>query len=136
MIRPRYSQADAPARVSRDFVREVAREVLRMQREVNPPGTDPRGRGVQLGKAPAMTVFKAVVTTAITAATSSSYGSGYVQLYYSSSPDATGGSPDPDWTSTSTPVRNWYQNSGTIAVGTNCYVVTADYGLWLLGADC
>jgi hypothetical protein len=134
MIRPRYSQADRPARLSAKFVHEVAREVLRMQREVYPAGTDPRGKGHQWAQAPWGGVQKGVVTTAITAASGLVFGQGACQVCYLLTPDATTTTQDPD--AINHKVFNWYTNSGTVAVGTHIYVFAADSALWLLGLDC
>ena len=134
MIRPRYSQADRLARPSQAFIDQVARAVLRMQREVYPPGTDPRGKGRQYGRGPVLPVFKAVVASGISASSGNNYGSGAVELYASANPDDEFGTADPDVSSI--PCNNWYQNSGTVPVGAHCMVFPSDGGLWLLTWDC
>ena len=135
MIRPRYSPADQPARPSREFIEEVARAVLRLQREIYPPGSDPRGMGKQAGH-PVLPVFKAITTTTIGAASSTdtNYGTGNVQLYFSADPDDDFGTADPD--NASVPVYNWYTGSGTIPANTHCMVFPSDNALWLLTWDC
>ena len=122
MLRPRHSQADRLARPSQAFIRAVAREILRMQREVYPEGADPHSKGMQWSRQPWAGLQMAIVTTAITQASGTTYGSGYAQLYYSEDPDDSFGTADPDWTSTWNPVTNWYTTSGTIASGKHCFV--------------
>lgn len=134
MIRPRYSQADQPARPSLAFVEEVARAVLRVQREMYPPGSDSRGLGMYAGRGPVLPLFKAVTVTSISAASSTTYGTGQVQLYYSADDDSTGASVDAD--NASVPCLNWYTGSGTIPANTHCMVFPSDNALWLLSWDC
>jgi hypothetical protein len=134
MIRPRYSQADRAGNVSGRFVEQVAREVLRLQREVYPPGSDPRGKGLQYGLAAWAGAQMAIVTTAITAASSLTYGSGAVQLHYSVNPGDVAATPDPDVASY--PVINWYTSSGTIGTGKHCFVFATSAGLTLLIYEC
>ena len=130
----RSSPADEPGRPSRLFVEQVAREVIRVQREMYPAGADPRGMGMAPGKSVVLPLFKAVTTTAITAASSTTYGTGSVQLYYSANPDDIAATADAD--NASVPVFNWYTGSGTIPTNTHCHVFPSDNVLWLLTWDC
>lgn len=134
MIRPRYSQSDRVARVSQAFVHLVARQVMRLRREVYPAGSDPRGMGLQYGRSPVVIGYTAVVTGAISPASGTVYGTGTVQVYY----PANAGDPSltEDADNPSVPVNNWYTTSGTIAVGKHCMVLSMNGALWLLEFDC
>ena len=149
MIRPRYSQADQNASPSLAVVQELIRQAVRNQHEWAYPG-NPLGRGQQQQSVPMMPFIKAVVTTAITAATSAvntntntaviTYGSGAVQYYYTTnSPDGTSARADFDSDgngSATVPVLNWYTNSGTINTNTCVWVVPVDSAIWLIAPDC
>lgn len=135
MIRPRFSQADQPVHLSRAFVAQVARQVTRMMRDIPFPGGDTRGKGSHFGGgSPVMIGYPAVVVTAISQASGTSFGTGNVQLYYPSTPDTSALTADVD--NASVPVRNWYTTSGTIATGKHCAVMSMGGAMWLLSWDC
>lgn len=135
MLRPRYSQGDQKVELSRAFVDEVAKQVARVLLEVPHPGFDPRGKGTQAGgRSPVVIVYTAIVTSAISAASGTSFGAGEVQLYYAD--DQTSSALTQDTDDAAVPVQNWYTNSGTIAIGTHVIVISISGALWLLGCDC
>ena len=119
-------------RPSRAFIDEVC-AVLRVQREMYPHGADPRGLGITGPFSPVLPLFKAITTT-VSAASSTTYGTGQVQLYYSADPDDAFGTADVD--NASVPVFNWYTGSGTIPTNTHCHVFPSDNWRLLLTWDC
>ena len=135
MIRPRYSQSDQQAHLTRALVESLVAQALRNQTDWYYPG-NPLGKGLQLTGAPMMPMMNAVVTTAITpCSTSFVPGTGMVQLYFNDTPGSGSSALTPD-PAGSQPVQSWWQNSGTIATGLNCVVSWFTGSLWLWGWDC
>lgn len=147
VLRPRYSPSDQPARLSGRALQEIAREILRMQRSV--PHSRDRGRRGDVGQLEGTLVpvfpglYTATVTTAITACSSSGTpvpGTGAAQLwYYDDDADVMRQNGDDGMGTTFNgivTVRNWYVNSGTIAVATHVLVYPFSNAYWLAGADC
>ncbi len=112
------------------------RAVQRVHRSI-PISGDPRPLGTKRMAAYAIGCAPAVVVTAITACTLSSGtytpGTGAVQLYYMDD-DATVASADVD--NASVTVYNWYQNSGTVAVGKSVWVASWSGVYWFVDSDC
>jgi hypothetical protein len=106
---------------------------MRLMRDIPYPG-DPRGKGTQGGRSPVVIGYPAIVTSAISQASGTTFGSGQVQLYYPATPDATLLTADAD--STTMPVNNWFTTSGTIAAGKHCMVISFGGSLWLLTWEC
>lgn len=81
-------------------------------------------------------VLEAIVTTAITAASGTTYGKGNatIQIDTLSGVTYTAGA-NPAY-ATGILVLNWLQNSGTIAIGTHITVYWANGNYRLLTADC
>ena len=132
VFRADQSLADRPARLGSNAASQMAREALRTRRSI-PQGGDPSPYN-WTGKVPYFVgLIPAVVTVAIGPCTSSP-GTGQVQLYYWDV-DTSSAIPNPD-DGASIAVLNWYQNSGTIAIGTHVYVTWWSNALWFAGGDC
>jgi hypothetical protein len=135
MLRPRYSQADQKVELSRAFVDQVAKQVARVLLEVPHPGFDSRGKGTQGGGgSPVMIAYNAIVTSAISQASGTTFGTGQVQLYYADDQSSSALTQDTD--NAAVPVQNWYTTSGTIATGKHCVVISISGALWLLTWEC
>lgn len=76
--------------------------------------------------------LEAIVTTPITAASGTTYGTGAAQIYIDSSGAgiSDGAYPNP------VTVLNWYTGSGTVANGTHIFISYRNGGYRLVGADC
>lgn len=142
---PSQALTDRPARVSVGAMREIAQQAQRVQRSI-PISLDRGLRGDRgpLGMSyafPFLPVVTAVVTTAITACGSQTTpvpGSGAAQLWaWDDDTGVTYQNGDDGWASDGiVTVLNWYQASGTIAVGKHVTLVFFGNAWWLLGADC
>lgn len=81
-------------------------------------------------------VYEAIVTTAITAASSSQYGQGNATIYIDTKSGSTYTyAADPSFAA-GLLVLNFYQNSGMISIGTHIMVAFRNGNLRLLTADC
>lgn len=139
-LRPRYSPSDTPARITQHAMGQVVRQAGRVYRDI-PLGGDPRGKGQTNYPYVFPGLIPAVVTTGITACSAASTpvpGTGQAQLwYYNDDTDAMVANPDEGPTSNGiVTVRNWYQNSGTIAAGKHIHVAYFANAYWLITADC
>jgi hypothetical protein len=135
MIRPRYSQADQQPELTMATVERLIRAAVRSEREwryARAIGDGSHGVG-----APSFSLLAGVVTTAISQASGTSWGSGNAQFYYQDAdPDGSSSSlsADPDFTSVV--VRNWYTTSGTVAVGKHCWCAAYSGAMWLMVWEC
>lgn len=78
-------------------------------------------------------VLEAIVTTAITAASGTTYGTGAAQIKVD---DGSGAAIDDPTYSVPVTVMNWYTGSGTVAINTHIFICWRNGGWRLLGADC
>lgn len=147
LYRPSQSPDDRPNRLSARAAQEIAREVLRLQRSI--PISLDRGRRGDFGPfgqqytANYPGLIPAVVTTAIPACSTSSTpapGQGAAQLWYWNDDTTTMVQNGDDGMNGAVngivTVLNWYQKSGTIAVGAHILIAYFANAWWLVGADC
>ncbi len=115
-----------PVRLSRGAVRELARQVKRVERDyLNSGGPDYRPRIQPL------TVIKAIVTSsAIGTASGTTPGSGTATIYYW---DGSTMQLDPE--RTDVPVYNWF-NGYAPAQGAHIHLYWQDNAYWLGPGDC
>ena len=135
LYRPSDAQSDRDSQTKRSTARGVERQARRVLTSI-PLSGNPSRFGNRRSTPPNGSVIPAIVTTAIPAASGTTPSStGVVQLYYVDSPDSSTVTADVD-SGASVTVLNWYVNSGTIAIGTNVWVVIWGQWAWLLTADC
>lgn len=136
MFRPDQSFSDREVKLSNVSARQLALQAIRVKG--SPVGSDV-GPGTS-NNASTMVVYDAIVTTAITPASGTTWGTGKVQLYFCDDPTSTTAAQkdvDGDDGAGNTSVKNWYVSSGTIAVGKHCTVIVgAGGGFRILTWDC
>ncbi|CEF48258.1 unnamed protein product [uncultured bacterium] len=119
------------------ITRAQLRELQSLARRVkySPIGGTPAGPA---GKAPSgASIHPAIVTSAISAASGTTEGTGQAQLYYYADPDTTTLTADADSEGAAhVDVVNWYTGSGTIPVGTHIILYAYNNRYRLIGADC
>lgn len=121
---PRYTLGPAAAAQIAEIVRRVNGQIYNQ---------DARQKKRPVIYGAGVSVVDAIVTSAITAASGTTYGSGAAQIYIDN--DSGVAIEDPSYPSPVT-VLNWYQNSGTIAIGTHVKLNFRN-GKWeFLGGDC
>ncbi len=135
---PGGTQGDIPGAQSQSQVLRTTRAQKRVDQSI-PHSIDPRGKQAQQSPIPFPGAIMAVTNSAISACegngNSRTPGTGTVDLFYMSGPDATTASKDADTTNQA--VVNWYVNNGnSINAGINCVVILSGYNLLMLGADC
>jgi hypothetical protein len=124
-----------PASLTVDQATQIARQARRVKYSI-PYGGDPRA-GAPLGRAPSgLPLIPAIVTSPISAASGTTYGTGSAQLYEVEDGDSTATAYESDIEGGSIGVANWYQNSGTIANGTHIFVTPWSGLYWFVGGDC
>jgi hypothetical protein len=133
VYRPDQSQGTHGVQISKELLREIAAEVLRVQRSL-PHYGDPTGFGGADFVAAMPALIPAVVLTSISQGSGTTPGTGTVQLYYL--PDgATAASANPD-DGASVTAYNWYTTSGTVAAGKHCFVGVFSGVYWLMLWEC
>jgi hypothetical protein len=100
-----------------------------------PLSGDPRAEARRTGPPYGIGMIPAIVTTAIGPCTGTTVGVGGAQLYHLASPDSNTVMPDPDPAGT-VAVLNWFENSGTIVIGTHIQIFLWSNAYWFGGADC
>ncbi len=116
----------------------AARNIARQSHKVH---TDPALRDAQ-GKptgfnGPRIQWYNAIVTTAITACSGVTLGTGMVQLYFNiNDSDTLTADPTGDDGAGNSTCKNWYTNSGTVSSGVHCKVIMGPNGLELFTWDC
>jgi hypothetical protein len=121
-----------PTSIGKKVQSRIKASVLRTEGAVLDP--DRRGPGRTAHWNPG--VLEAIVTTAITAASGTTYGKGNATIQIDSLSGVTYTAGANSAYATGILILNWLQNTGTIAIGTHITVYWANGNYRLLTADC
>ncbi len=130
---PSDAFSDRPSRGRRREQLDHDRQTRRVKIAL-PISGDPRPYSGRSTPPYGIGLIPAIVTTAITACSGTTPGTGNAQLYYRATPDATSATADAD--NASVTVLNWYTSSGTIAVGKHINVYWWSNAYWFANGDC